>query len=77
MFSVRTTYLRVKHKRDIFFDVMAILTGLSMIAHFLGAIITAGNEPIGPSLLMAMRYGAMFSLFTLFGFSYRRMIVEG
>jgi len=68
--------LRYKHKKDTFFDVMALLTGLSMACHYGWILYTAGSIPIEGDLLMSMRTGVLFALFTLFGLLYRRALVE-
>ena len=74
--SVNSAMRRYKHRKDTFFDAMAFLTGLSMTFHYGWALYTAGGVPIDGEILMAMRTGTLFALFTLFGLLYRRMLVE-
>jgi len=76
MVSVNSAVRRYKHKKDTFFDVMAFITGLSMTFHYGWALYIAGGVPIDGDVLMAMRTGTLFALFTLFGLLYRRVLVE-
>ena len=74
--SLNSTWRRYNHGKDTFFDVMAFATGLSMAFHYAWALYIAGGAPIDGNILMAMRTGVLFALFTLFGLLYRRVLVE-
>ena len=74
--STSSIYRRRKHGKDIFFDILALLTGTSAAFHYAYTIILFGVVPIEGAILMAMRMSTLLALFTLFGLLYRRMLVE-
>jgi hypothetical protein len=74
--SIKLIYCRKKNGKEIFFDILALLTGVSAVLYYGYIIVSYGMAPVEDAILMVMRMNTLLALFTLFGLLYRRMLVE-